>query len=81
MIKKKKAPHLFNPCALQLVSIVGQFEILCDVVIPSRLLDFDLLRELEDLLLQLCNGLLGPLRIRGAILSRRKRTVCPARDI
>lgn len=64
--------HLFNARALLLVGIVGQLEVLGDVVVPGRLLDLDLLRELEDFLLQLGDGLLCALRVRGAILSRRE---------
>lgn len=72
--------HLFNARALLLVGVVGQLEVFGNVVVPGRLLDLDLLRELEDLLLQLGDGLLGALWVRGAILSSGERTVRPARD-
>lgn len=64
--------YLFDACALLFVSIVGQFEVLCDVVIPGCLLDLNLLCELEDFLLQLGDCLLSALRVRGAILTSRE---------
>lgn len=67
--------YLFDACALLFVCIVGQFEVLCNVVIPGCLLDLNLLCELEDFLLQLGDGLLSALRIWGAILTSRKRAV------
>lgn len=74
------ALHLFDACALLLVSIVGKLEVLGDVVVPGCLLDLDLLGELEDLLLQLGDGLLGALWVGGAILTSREGAVRPARD-
>lgn len=74
------SPRLFNARALLLVGVVGQFEVFGHVVVPGRLLDLDLLRELEDLLLQLGDGLLCALWVRGAILGPRERTVRPAGD-
>lgn len=62
-----------------LVSIVGQFEVLGDIVVPRRLLDLDLLGELEDFLLQLGDRLLCALRVGGGVLASRERTVRPAR--
>lgn len=63
-----------------LVGIVGQLEVLGDVVISGRLLNLDLLGELEDFLLQLGDGLFGALRVRGAVLPSRERAVRPAGD-
>lgn len=60
------------------VSIVGQFEVLCNIVIPGCLLDLYLLCELEDFLLQLGDRLLSALRVWGAIVTSRERTVRPA---
>lgn len=42
---------LFDARTLLLVGVVGQLEVLGDVVVARRLLDLDLLGELEDLLL------------------------------
>lgn len=64
--------HLFNARALLLVGVVGQFEVFGNVVVPGRLLDLELLRELEDFLLQLGDGLLCALWVWGAILSSRE---------
>lgn len=61
------------------VSIVGQFEVLSNVVIPGCLLNLNLLCELEDFLLQLGDRLFGTLRIWGAILTPRVGTVCATR--
>lgn len=72
--------YLFDACALLLVGIVGQLEVLGDVVVPGRLLDLDLLGELEDFLLQLGDGLFGALRVRGAILTSREGAVGSAGD-
>lgn len=69
--------HLFDSCALLFVSIVGQFEVLCNVVVPGCLLDLNLLCELEDFLLQLGDRLLSALRVRGRIFNSRERTVRP----
>lgn len=43
--------HLLDARALLLVGIVGQLQVLGYVVVACRLLDLDLLCELEDLLL------------------------------
>lgn len=64
--------YLFDACALLFVGIVGQFEVFSDVVIPSCLLDLNLLCELKDFLLQLGNSLLGTLGVWGAILAPGK---------
>lgn len=69
--------HLFDACALLFVGVVGQFEVLCNIVIPGCLLDLNLLCELEDFLLQLGDGLLGAVRVWGDILTPLERTVCP----
>lgn len=74
------ALYLFDACALLLVGIVGQLEVLGNVVVPGCLLDLDLLGELEDLLLQLGDGLFGALRVWGAILTSREGAVRPAGD-
>ena len=71
---------LFNAGTLLLVCIVCQFEVLGHVVIPGRLLDLDLLRELEDLLLQLGDGLLGALGVWGAVVSPGEGAVSPTRQ-
>lgn len=43
--------HLLDARALLLVGIVGQLQVLGYIVVACRLLDLDLLCELEDLLL------------------------------
>lgn len=72
--------YLFDACALLFVSIIGQFEVLCNVVISGCLLNLNLLCELQDFLLQLGDRLLGALWVWGAILTSRKGTVCPTRN-
>lgn len=74
------ALYLFDACALLLVGIVGKLEVLGDVVIPGCLFDLDLLGELEDLLLQLGDGLFGTLRVGGTILTSREGAVRPTGD-
>lgn len=69
---KMFSSHLFNARALLLVSIVGQLEVFGNVVVPGCLFDLDLLRELEDFLLQLGDGLLCALWVWGGILSSRE---------
>lgn len=69
--------YLFDACALLLVSIVGQFEVLCNVVIPGGLLDLNLLSEFEDFLLQLSDCLLGSLRVWGGIFTSWEWIVRP----
>lgn len=69
---KNLSSHLFNARALLLVSIVGQLEVFSNVVVSGCLFDPELLRELEDFLLQLGDGLLCALWVRGAILSSRE---------
>ena len=59
--------HLLDARALLLVGVVGQLEVLGHVVVARRLLDLDLLGELEDLLLQVGDGLLGSLGVRRAV--------------
>jgi len=59
--------HLLDARTLLLVSVVGQLQVLGHVVVARRLLDLDLFGELEDLLLELGNGLLGSLGVRRAV--------------
>lgn len=61
--------HLLDACALLFVGIVGQFEVLCNIVIPGCLLNLNLFGEFEDLLLQLGDCLLCALGVWGAIVN------------
>lgn len=69
--------YLFDACALLFVSIVGQLEVLCHIVIPGCLLDLNLLCQLEDFLLELGDGLFGALGVWSAIITPWEWTICP----
>lgn len=55
--------HLFDACTLLFVCVIGKLQVFGHVVVTSGLFDLDLFRELQDLLLQLCDGLLGALGV------------------
>lgn len=59
--------HLFDACTLLFVSIIGEFQVFGHIVVTCSLFYLDLFCELEDLLLQLGNGLLGTLGVWGTV--------------
>lgn len=61
--------YLFNPATLLLViGVVGELEVLGYIFITRCLLDAQLLRQPQDLLLELCYGLPRALGVERRIL-------------